>query len=97
MPNKHLTGQLDTEPVHSHDINVYACVQVFKGQKMAHMRRNIFILACFPYFENIEWAYEIALLSVCVCVPPLSLLGNGSIKVPLSLLGNGSVKSPYRC
>jgi hypothetical protein len=28
---------------------------------------------------------------VCVCVSPLSLLGNGSVKVPLSLLGNGYV------
>jgi hypothetical protein len=25
---------------------------------------------------------------------PLSLLGNGSVKIPLSLLGNGSVKLP---
>jgi hypothetical protein len=30
---------------------------------------------------------------VCLCIP-LSLLGNGSVKVPLSLLGNGSVKNP---
>jgi hypothetical protein len=28
---------------------------------------------------------------LCVCVSPLSLLGNGSVKVPLSLLGNGYV------
>jgi hypothetical protein len=35
------------------------------------------------------------LLSVCVSVyPPLSLLGNGSVKVSLSLLGNGSSKNP---
>jgi hypothetical protein len=32
-------------------------------------------------------------LCVCSCIP-LSLLGNGSVKVPLSLLGNGSVKKP---
>jgi hypothetical protein len=33
----------------------------------------------------------------CACVRlyiPISLLGNGSVKVPLSLLGNGSVKNP---
>jgi hypothetical protein len=30
---------------------------------------------------------------VCLCIP-LSLLGNGSVKIPLSLLGNGSVKIP---
>jgi hypothetical protein len=29
---------------------------------------------------------------VCLYVYPLSLLGNGSVKIPLSLLGNGSVK-----
>jgi hypothetical protein len=29
-----------------------------------------------------------------VCVYPLSLSGNGSVKIPLSLLGNGSVKIP---
>jgi hypothetical protein len=34
-------------------------------------------------------------MSVCVCVSPLSFLGNGSVKIPLSLLGNGSVK--YIC
>jgi hypothetical protein len=28
---------------------------------------------------------------VCVCVSPLSLLGNGSVKVPLSMLDNGYV------
>jgi hypothetical protein len=31
---------------------------------------------------------------LCVSVYPLSLLGNGSVKIPLSLLGNGSVKIP---
>jgi hypothetical protein len=31
---------------------------------------------------------------VCVSVSPLSLLGNGSVKIPLSLLSNGSVKFP---
>jgi hypothetical protein len=31
-------------------------------------------------------------LCVCIFVSPLSLLGNGSVKIPLSLLGNGSVK-----
>jgi hypothetical protein len=31
---------------------------------------------------------------VCVCVCPLSLPGNGSVKIPLSMLGNGSVKNP---
>jgi hypothetical protein len=32
---------------------------------------------------------------VCVFVyPPLSLLGNGSVKIPLSLLGNSSVNIP---
>jgi hypothetical protein len=51
--------------------------------------------AYFPYFEKIKKAYEITLLSVCVSVyPPLSLLGNGSVKMSLSLLGNGSVKCP---
>jgi hypothetical protein len=30
----------------------------------------------------------------CLCIPTLSLLGNGSVKIPLSLLGNGSVKIP---
>jgi hypothetical protein len=29
---------------------------------------------------------------VCVCVCPLSLLGNGLVKIPLLLLGNGSVE-----
>jgi hypothetical protein len=29
----------------------------------------------------------------CLCIP-LSLPGNGSVKIPLSLLGNGSVKNP---
>jgi hypothetical protein len=33
-------------------------------------------------------------VAVCVRVPPLSLLGNGSVKIPLSLLGNSSVKIP---
>jgi hypothetical protein len=52
-------------------------------------------LAYFPYFEKIEEAYEITLLSVCVPVcSPLSLLGYGPVKVPTSLLGNGSVKIP---
>jgi hypothetical protein len=38
-------------------------------------------------------AYQITLLSVGVSVyPPLSLLGNGSVKILLSLLGNGSIK-----
>jgi energy-converting hydrogenase Eha subunit C len=36
-------------------------------------------------------------LYVCLCIPPLSLLGNGSVKVSLSLLGNGSVKIPTSC
>jgi hypothetical protein len=31
---------------------------------------------------------------MCVCVPPLSLLGNGSVKIPSSLLGNCSLKNP---
>jgi hypothetical protein len=31
---------------------------------------------------------------LCVCVSPLSLLSNGSVKISLSLLGNGSVKIP---
>jgi hypothetical protein len=31
----------------------------------------------------------------CPCIPaPLSLLGNGLVKVPLLLLNNGSVKIP---
>jgi hypothetical protein len=50
------------------------------------------ILAYFPYFEKMLQTYEITLL--CVCVSPLSLVGNGSIKIPLSLLSNGSVKIP---
>jgi hypothetical protein len=33
---------------------------------------------------------DIALLQLI----PLSLLGNGSVKIPLSLLGNGSVNIP---
>jgi hypothetical protein len=33
--------------------------------------------AYFPYFGKTEYAYEITLLSVCVSVSPLSLLGNG--------------------
>jgi hypothetical protein len=33
-------------------------------------------LACFPYFENIKQAYEIALLSVCVLI---ILLGSDSV------------------
>jgi hypothetical protein len=33
---------------------------------------------------------------VSVCVSPLSLLGNGPVKVPLSLLGNGSVENEYK-
>jgi hypothetical protein len=32
-----------------------------------------------------------ACVYLCVCVSPLSLLDNGSVKVPLSLLGNGEV------
>jgi hypothetical protein len=28
---------------------------------------------------------------MCVCVYPLSVLGNGSVNIPLSLLGNSSV------
>jgi hypothetical protein len=43
-------------------------------------------LAYFPYFENIEQAYNIASLSVYL---PLSLLRNGSAKIPLSLLDTG--------
>jgi hypothetical protein len=31
---------------------------------------------------------------VCVCVSPLSLLGNGSVKIPLSFLSNGLDKNP---
>jgi hypothetical protein len=30
-------------------------------------------------------------MCVCMCIP-LSLLGNGSVKIPPSLLGNGSVE-----
>jgi hypothetical protein len=48
-------------------------------------------LAYVPYFEEIKvglWDH------VAVCVCPLSLLGNDSVKIPLSLLGNGSVKVP---
>jgi hypothetical protein len=52
------------------------------------------LLAYFPYLESTEQAYEITLLSVRVCVYPLSLLGNGSVKITLSLLRNGSVKIP---
>jgi hypothetical protein len=29
-------------------------------------------LAHFPYFKKILQAYEITLLSVCVCVPPIN-------------------------
>jgi hypothetical protein len=51
------------------------------------------IFASFPYFGKIKKGfYKIRLLSVCVrlcfCASPLSLLGNGSVKVPLSLLSN---------
>jgi hypothetical protein len=60
--------------------------------------RNDF-LAYSPCIEIIEWAYDIMLLSVClclrvcVCVSPLSLLSNGSVKISLSLLGNNSVET----
>jgi hypothetical protein len=30
------------------------------------------LLAHFPYFEKIEQAYEITLLSVCLCIPPIN-------------------------
>jgi hypothetical protein len=57
------------------------------------------LLAYFPYFENIKSAYDIVLLSVCVCVclslypPILARQRLGSVKVPLSLLGNGLVET----
>jgi hypothetical protein len=63
--------------------------------------RTVFrwFLAYFPYFEKIKiglWDHVAVCVCVCarVCVFPLLLLGNGSVKVPLSLLGNGSVKIP---
>jgi hypothetical protein len=39
-------------------------------------------------------SFIFSLLSMCVSVYPLSLLGNGSVKVPLSLIRNGLVKNP---
>jgi Ca2+/Na+ antiporter len=39
------------------------------------------------------WDHVAVHVCVCVCVLPLSLLGNGSVKVPLSLPGNGSVET----
>jgi hypothetical protein len=51
-------------------------------------------LAYFPYFEKINLgSRDYFAVCVCLCIP-LSLLGNGSVKVSLSLLGNGSVKIP---
>jgi hypothetical protein len=57
---------------------------------------RLYVIRLLSYFEKIEYVYGITLLSVCVCVcvSPLSLLGNGSVKVPLSLLSNGSVRIP---
>jgi hypothetical protein len=50
------------------------------------------VVSLLSYFEKVQLAYEITLLSVCVClcIPP-SLLGNGSVKVLLSLLSNDYV------
>jgi hypothetical protein len=54
---------------------------------------SLILLGYFPYFEEIKvslWDH----IAVCVSMyPPLSLLGNGSIKVPLSLLGNCSAET----
>jgi hypothetical protein len=54
------------------------------------------LLAYFPYFEKnrVGLSDHVAVCVVCVRVCPLSLLGNGSVKIPLSLLGNGSVNIP---
>jgi hypothetical protein len=71
-----------------------------------HVERVEARFSLLPYFEKVEYAYEIRLLSVCVSVyppigsmqrlgeSPLSLIGNGSVEVPLSLLGDGSVRLP---
>jgi hypothetical protein len=56
----------------------------------------------YPFFSllSLFWKNKSKLMRsrccpcVYVCVSPLSLLGNGSVKIPLSLLGNGSVKVP---
>jgi hypothetical protein len=51
-------------------------------------------LAYIPYFEETKVGlWDHVAVCVCVCVSPLSLLGNGSVKIPLSLLGNGSVET----
>jgi hypothetical protein len=53
----------------------------------------VLLLAYFTFLKKIKVGLRDH-AAVCVCLSPLSLLGNGSVKVPLSLLGNGSVKSP---
>jgi hypothetical protein len=54
-------------------------------------------LAYFSDFEKIKVGlWDHVPVCVCVCVSPLSLLGNGSVKIPLSLLGNGSVETLSR-
>jgi hypothetical protein len=32
----------------------------------------VYFLAYFPYFEKIKQAYEIAMLSVCLCIPHIN-------------------------
>jgi hypothetical protein len=48
----------------------------------------------FLFWKNRVGVWDHVAVRVCVCVSPLSLLGNASVKVPLPLLGNGSVKIP---
>jgi hypothetical protein len=51
------------------------------------------LLAYFPYFEKTEVGlWDHVAVCVCLCIP-LSLLGNGSVKIPLSLLANGAVET----
>jgi hypothetical protein len=52
----------------------------------------VFSLLSLFWKNRVELRDHVA-VCVCVCIP-LSLLGNGSVRISLSLLGNGSVKIP---
>jgi hypothetical protein len=63
--------------------------QLFVSFVLYQISRSFSLFSLLSYFEK-----QSRLMSsrCCLCVSPLLLLGNGSVKVPLSLLGNGSVK-----
>jgi hypothetical protein len=61
---------------------------------MEELLEAVFSTQSVPRAKNRVGLWDHIAVRACFCVSPLSLLGNGSVKLPLSLLGSGLVKVP---